>query len=65
MTDPAPALRKLGAAEWDRPLGGKFGAYGDRTTLDLAIHVLDEFSHHTAEIGVLRDLYPHRHHVFP
>ncbi|MEV4163204.1 hypothetical protein [Nonomuraea dietziae] len=28
--------------------------------IDAALHVLDEFTHHPAELGVLRDLYPHR-----
>jgi hypothetical protein len=27
---------------------------------DLALHILDELTHHAAEIGVLRDLYRQR-----
>ena len=33
---------------------------GTNSTADLALHVLDEFSHHAAEIGLLRDLYANR-----
>jgi hypothetical protein len=50
-------LRGLREAEWLAPLGEAFGAYGRSSTLDLAIHVLDEVVHHAAEVGVLRDLW--------
>jgi hypothetical protein len=32
----------------------------ESSTLDLALHVLDEVIHHGAEISPLRDLYLHR-----
>jgi hypothetical protein len=50
-------------AEWHGALGASWGPYADATTLDLAFHVLDEVVHHAAEVGVLRDLYPHRSSV--
>jgi hypothetical protein len=48
------------ADRWWQPIGPAFGPYGTNSTADLALHVLDEFSHHAAEIGLLRDLYPNR-----
>ena len=53
-------LAGLTAAEWGAPLGGSWGPYAEADTVDLALHVLDEVVHHAAEVGVLRDLYPHR-----
>jgi DinB superfamily len=50
----------LDAAGWEAPLGELWGAYAEDTTVDLALHVLDEVVHHGAEVGVLRDLYAHR-----
>jgi hypothetical protein len=43
--------------EWFQPLGAAFGPYAESTTLDLALHVIDELVHHAAEVGVLRDLW--------
>jgi hypothetical protein len=40
-----------------RPLGAVAGPYGDDSYHALVLHALDEVIHHTAEIGVLRDLY--------
>jgi hypothetical protein len=48
------------ADRWWQPIGPAFGPYGTNSTADLALHVLDEFSHHAAEIGLLRDLYANR-----
>jgi hypothetical protein len=45
---------------WDEPLGESWGPYAEANTIDLALHVLDEVVHHGGEVGVLRDLYPHR-----
>jgi DinB superfamily len=50
----------LDDAGWEAPLGVRWGAYAEDTTVDLALHVLDEVIHHGAEVGVLRDLYAHR-----
>jgi hypothetical protein len=47
-------------AGWFEPLGAKWGPYAQDTTLDLALHVLDEVDHHGAEVGLLRDLYLRR-----
>jgi hypothetical protein len=53
-------LAGLGPAEWDAPLGASWGPYAEASTVDLALHVLDEVIHHGAEVGLLRDLYVHR-----
>ncbi|MEV5571980.1 DinB family protein [Spirillospora sp. NPDC052269] len=50
-------LGKLTAEEWWRPAGPAFHGYAGTPAFDVAMHVLDEFVHHSAEIGVLRDLY--------
>ena len=42
------------------PLGPNAGPYADDTHHALVLHALDEVIHHSAEIGVLRDLYRHR-----
>ncbi|MGH3382550.1 MAG: DinB family protein [Actinoallomurus sp.] len=44
---------------WWQPSGPAFFGYADRPAIDTVLHVLDEFTHHAAELGVLRDLYPH------
>jgi DinB superfamily len=41
-------------------LGPSWGPYAEASWADLAVHALDELSHHGAEIALLRDLYPHR-----
>ncbi|ACZ00245.1 DinB family protein [Thermomonospora curvata] len=53
-------LAAMDAARWQRPIGPAFGAYADRSGMDLALHVLDELTHHAAEVALLRDLYRHR-----
>jgi hypothetical protein len=50
-------LAGLSDDAWEQPLGASWGAYAESTTLDLALHVLDELVHHGAEIALLRDLY--------
>jgi hypothetical protein len=50
----------LTADRWWQPIGSAFGPYATNSTADLALHVLDEFIHHAAEVSLLRDLYPHR-----
>ena len=44
------------------PIGDAFGPHGAASAYDLMLHVLDEFVHHGAEIGLLRDLYPRLAH---
>jgi hypothetical protein len=50
-------LVSLTPGEWSAPLGPFWGPYADASTIDLALHVLDEVTHHGAEVGLLRDLY--------
>lgn len=53
-------LAGLSPGEWASPLGPSWGPYAQANTVDLALHVLDEVTHHGAEVGLLRDLYSHR-----
>ncbi|MEY9843782.1 hypothetical protein ABH940_000846 [Streptacidiphilus sp. BW17] len=53
-------LDELGPSGWADPLGPSWGPFATANTFDLAMHVLDEVIHHSAEVGVLRDLYAHR-----
>jgi hypothetical protein len=53
------ALGDLDEAGWNAPLGESWGEYSDDNTFDLALHILDEMVHHTAEVGLMRDLYSH------
>ncbi|HEY4376423.1 MAG TPA: DinB family protein [Acidimicrobiales bacterium] len=53
-------MATLDAAGWAEPLGSSWGLYADSNRVDLALHVFDEVVHHTAEVGVLRDLFEHR-----
>jgi hypothetical protein len=53
-------LAGLSDADWGEPLGPQWGAYAESSTLDLALHVLDELVHHGAEVSLLRDLYAAR-----
>jgi hypothetical protein len=39
------------------PLGPIAGPYGDSSRASFALHMLDEFIHHGAELALLRDLY--------
>ncbi|MCP2339102.1 DinB family protein [Actinomadura rupiterrae] len=50
-------LDGLGADDWWRPAGPAFFAYAESPAINVVLHVLDEFIHHTAEVGVLRDLW--------
>ena len=54
------ALGGLDEAGWNAPLGPSWGEYADDNTFDLALHILDEVVHHSAEVGVMRDLYSQR-----
>ena len=53
-------MARLSPQEWAAPLGPAWGPYAAASTVDLALHVLDEVIHHGAEVGLLRDLYAHR-----
>jgi hypothetical protein len=53
-------IGSIDEAGWFERLGAKWGSYAEDTTLDLALHVLDEVDHHGAEVGLLRDLYLRR-----
>lgn len=53
-------LAQMPDERWWQPRGPAFFAYADQPVIDVVLHVLDEYTHHAAEIGVLRDLYPHR-----
>ncbi|MFC4910240.1 DinB family protein [Actinomadura gamaensis] len=50
-------LGALAPDDWWRAAGPAFFAHAEKSALDVALHVLDEFVHHSAEIGVLRDLH--------
>jgi uncharacterized damage-inducible protein DinB len=52
-------LQELPAASWWEPLGPIAGEYAESSKASLVLHHLDEQIHHGAELGVLRDLYPH------
>jgi hypothetical protein len=54
------ALAGLDEAGWKAPLGPTWGEYADDNTFDLALHILDEVVHHSAEVGLMRDLYSKR-----
>jgi hypothetical protein len=53
-------LARTPDARWWEPSGPPFFAHAADTAISMVLHVLDEFTHHTAELGVLRDLYPVR-----
>jgi hypothetical protein len=53
-------LGAMSDERWWTPCGPTFFGYADHPVIDAVLHVLDEFTHHAAELGVLRDLYPHR-----
>jgi len=42
------------------PLGPAGGRYAEASFFGLLLHVVDELIHHSAEVGVVRDLYAHR-----
>ncbi|MGH9226457.1 MAG: DinB family protein [Acidimicrobiales bacterium] len=39
------------------PMGSAAGPFGDSSVAGFVEHIHDEFVHHTAELGLLRDLY--------
>ena len=47
----------LSVDEMWQPIGAIGGPYGGSERLTFVLHVMDEFIHHGAEVGVLRDLY--------
>jgi len=53
-------LAGLSTGQWAAPLGPSWGPYAEASTVDLALHVLDEVIHHGPEVGLLRNLYFHR-----
>ncbi|NUP60543.1 MAG: hypothetical protein HOW71_00015 [Nonomuraea sp.] len=50
-------LASVNADDLTRPLGAVAGPYAEHDGTAFALHILDEFIHHGAEVGVLRDLY--------
>ena len=44
---------------WEQ-LGPEAGQYANETVAAFVEHIHDEFIHHSAEVGLLRDLYAHR-----
>ena len=54
------ALRMTTDASLAEPIGAQAGQYGAASRLSFALHLLDEFIHHTAEAALLRDLYAGR-----
>jgi hypothetical protein len=53
-------LDALAPQRWWGPIGRRFGMFARDSGTDLALHVLDEFVHHSAEVGLMRDLYLRR-----
>jgi len=53
-------IETIDEERWWSPIGPKWGPYATANTVDLALHVLHELSHHGAEVGLLRDLYARR-----
>ncbi len=49
-------MSALDEAAWNVPLGPSWGPYAETSTVDLALHVVDDVVHHGAQVGVLRDL---------
>lgn len=50
-------LALVSEASLGEPVGEVGGGYADRTRAAYVLHMLDEFIHHGAEIGLLRDLW--------
>lgn len=50
-------LGTMAEQRWWAPSGPAFYGYADHPAIGTVLHVLDEFVHHAAEIGVVRDLY--------
>jgi hypothetical protein len=53
----AALVKALNDDELHAPMGEVAGPYADASPYGLLLHVVDEQIHHSAEIGVLRDLY--------
>ncbi|MGH9046019.1 MAG: DinB family protein [Acidimicrobiales bacterium] len=53
-------MESIDDARWHEPLGPAWAPYENSNTADLALHVLDELTHHGAEVALLRDLYVRR-----
>lgn len=52
-------IHALGEAGVRHPLGPDWGPFALNSWAELVTHAADELAHHGAEIGLLRDLYPH------
>ncbi|CAN5622053.1 DinB family protein [Mycobacterium antarcticum] len=52
-------VRRLTAAELERPIGPAEGPWAERPMFDLVLHINREVIHHGAEVALLRDLYVH------
>ncbi|MET8011302.1 hypothetical protein ABZU86_18165 [Streptomyces sp. NPDC005271] len=52
-------VESLGDDHLLQPMGPIAGPYAHESYLQLAHHALDEAAHHSAELGLLRDLYFH------
>ncbi len=50
-------MARLDVAGWVAPIGEQFGEHASSSTAGLVLHVLDELTHHAAEVALLRDLY--------
>lgn len=53
------AVGGLGEQAMWRPLGPDWGQYAEDSWAALVLHIMDELSHHGAEIALLRDLWEH------
>ena len=60
FTDWRGHLAALDGADLTAPVGRVGGAFADSSRLAFVLHVADEYIHHGAEAGLLRDLYAHR-----
>ena len=56
-------LASMGDEQLDEPLAG--GRHAAATKAGCVMNMIDEFTHHGAELGVLRDLYAHAHRPDP
>jgi hypothetical protein len=53
----ARLVRSLPEEEMWAPMGDVAGPYAAASRLGFAIHIMDEFIHHAAEVALMRDLY--------
>jgi hypothetical protein len=56
----ADAIGEWSDGDFLTVMGPAAGAFAESTVLGLVVHIADELVHHSAEVGVLRDLYAHR-----